>query len=319
MKGMTKNNQKAFQIPDFAAIKVSTKTIIAVTNLVFDLNLLYHYTPITEYVVVQRKRGRKKKTEVIDPNRDIPAGSIISVQNKTNIRGVQVKPKKKESKTYFLNSITIVIILEGGKMINTKVSQNGKFQITGCKENFHFLDCLKYVYQHLCAVQEYTGVPVFTIKPQCVNQVPRVVFNTVMKNIDFKLNFNVQRDKLDTFINAHTDFYSLFEASINTGVNIKMKSTQPHDNILTCLEFPTPTTTKETNVPYSEYLTFLDEKEKKKEATKEKFTTLLIFNSGSCIQSGSGPEMEKVYYKFFKLMMENREKFEEKLEPDAID
>ena len=132
-------------IPEFSKIKISTETIIAVSNLVFDLNNLYNYLPIVEYVVVKRKRGRKKKVEIIDPNKDVPVGSIISVQNKTNVRGAVLK-KKKESKTYFLNSITIIVMLEHGKMINTKISKNGKFQITGCKSNDHFINCVRYVY-----------------------------------------------------------------------------------------------------------------------------------------------------------------------------
>jgi len=73
-------------IPEFSTIKISTETIIAVSNLVFDLNNLYNYLPVVEYIVVKRKRGRKKKTEIVDPNKDIPVGSIISVQNKTNVQ-----------------------------------------------------------------------------------------------------------------------------------------------------------------------------------------------------------------------------------------
>ena len=42
--------------------------------------------------------------------------------------------------------------------------------------------------------------------------------------------------------------------------------------------------------------------------------TGVAFSSGAFIQSGCGPEMERVYYEFYKLMMENRDKFEEKLE-----
>ena len=109
-------------IPNFSNIKISTETIIAVSNLTFDLNLLYNYLPITEYTVIKRKRGRKKKIEISDPNKDLPIGSIVTVQNKNNIRGAIIKKKKEDSKTYFLNSITIIILLEGGKMINCKIN-----------------------------------------------------------------------------------------------------------------------------------------------------------------------------------------------------
>lgn len=308
----------ALSIPDFNLIKTSTKTIIAVTNTIFNLNLLFNNLPITPYIVVQKKRGRKKKTDIVDPNKNIPPGSIISVQSKTNVRGVLVKPRKKESKTYFLNSITIVLILNHGKMINTKISQNGKFQITGCKDDSHFIDCLTYLYKHMNESQKYTGESIYQMKPKYENQNPRAIFNVVMKNIDFKVGFPIQRDKLDTFINNNTDFFSLFESSINTGVNIKIKSTKPYDSILTCLEIP-PIGHVISTVPYSDYLSFLDDKEKKKEISKEKFHTLLMFQSGACIQSGSGPEMEDVFKKFLSIMYKYREVFEEKLEPEEID
>ena len=183
-------------IPDFSNIKISTETIIAVSNLTFDLNLLYNYLPVTEYVVVKRKRGRKKKIEVIDPNKDIPVGSIITVQNKNNIRGAIIKKKKEDSKTYFLNSITVIIVLYGGKMINCKISKNGKFQITGCKENSHFLKCVEYIYRHVRDAEDQIGENICNFKNPA-DKHPRVIFNIVMKNIDFKVGFSIQRDKLE--------------------------------------------------------------------------------------------------------------------------
>lgn len=297
-------------IPDFSSIKISTETIIAVSNLTFDLNLLYNYLPVTDYVVVKRKRGRKKKTEVLDPNRFIPAGSIISVQNKTNVRGAVIK-KKKESKTYFLNSITVIIVLEEGKMINVKISKNGKFQITGCKENRHFLKCVEYIYSHVKNSERQIGEPICGLKNS--DTYPRVIFNVVMKNIDFKAGFSIQRDKLDTFISVNTDFTSHYEGSITTGVNIKIKSKRPYDSKLNCLELFNDGTNNVSMVDYSEYLLFLDDKEKKKEMKKEKYHTFLVFCSGSIIQSGSGPDMENVYKEFMSILIQNRKHFEEKL------
>ena len=298
-------------IPDFSSIKISTATIIAVSNLTFDLNLLYNYLPITEYIVVPRKRGRKKKVEVINPNKNIPVGSIISVQNKTNVRGVVIKKKKESSKTYFLNSITIILVLEEGKIINVKISKNGKFQITGCKNNSHFLRCIEFIYRHIRNSEEQIGEKMCRFK-NTNDTHPRVIFNIVMKNIDFKVGFSIQRDKLDTFISVNTDFTSHYEGSITTGVNIKIRSRRPYDPKLNCLEI-LDGEVKTSLVDYNEYLTFLDEKEKKNEAKKEKYHTFLVFCSGSIIQSGSGPDMEHVYKDFMSILLKNRKHFEEKL------
>jgi TATA-box binding protein (TBP) (component of TFIID and TFIIIB) len=300
-------------IPNFSDIKISTETIIAVSNLTFDLNLLYNYLHVTDYVVVKRKRGRKKKVEFIDPNKHVKPGSIISVQSKTNVRGAVLK-KKKESKTYFLNSITVILMIDEGKMINTKISKNGKFQITGCKDNNHFIQCIKYIYEHIRVSERQIGEKICELKPNSEYSYPRIIFNIVMKNIDFKVGFSIQRDKLDTFISVNTDFHSHYEGSITTGVNIKIKSKTPYDTTLNCLEIIDEKTFTHSYVKYKEYLELLDDKEKTKEMKKEKYHTFLVFCSGSIIQSGSGPEMENVYNDFMKILLNNRSKFEEKLE-----
>lgn len=296
-------------IPEFSKIKISTETIIAVSNLIFDLNNLYNYLPVVEYIVVKRKRGRKKKTEVIDPNKDIPVGSIISVQNKTNVRGAVLK-KKKESKTYFLNSITVIVTLEDGKMINVKISKNGKWQITGCKCNEHFINCIRYIYANIKLAEQWTGEKICTLKNEETQ--PRMIFNIVMKNIDFKVGFSIQRDDLDTFMSVNTEFTSHYEGSITTGVNIKIRSEHPYEENLIQLVID-ENDFSISKVPYARYLDFLDEKEKKKEAKKVKFHTFLVFCSGSVIQSSSGPDMERVYKQFMRIILKNRSKFEEKL------
>ena len=47
--------------PEFDDIKVSTKTFIVMTNLILDLKNLFEILNVTDYTVVKKKRGRKKK------------------------------------------------------------------------------------------------------------------------------------------------------------------------------------------------------------------------------------------------------------------
>lgn len=305
-------NNLPITIPNFKNIKISTETIIAVSNITFDLNLLYNYLPITEYVVLKRKRGRKKKVEIEDPNIRIPPGYIISVQNKNNIRGCVLKKKKETSKTYFLNSITVIIILENNKMINVKISKNGKFQITGCKENSHFLKCVEYIIDKVKTAERQIGEKIFNFKNPDDDTI-NVIFNIVMKNIDFKVGFSIEREKLDTFISVNTDFHSHYEGSTTTGVNIKIKSRNPFESKLNSLYIRENGEVRYDIVNYEEYLKYLDEKEKKKELTKQKYHTFLVFCSGSIIQSGSGPDMENVYKEFMNILLSNKKHFEEKL------
>ena len=291
----------------------------------FNLPAIYRYLPITEYIVVKKKRGRKSGKEVVNPNRYIPPGSIISVQNKTNVRGVILKAKRKESKTYFLNSVTIVMVLESGKQVNLKLSHNGKLQMTGCKCDDQFISAIQYTYYHLRDAQRWSGQTLFTFRydPMSSAPNPRIIFKVVMKNIDFNIGFPIQRDNLDAFFKSRRelsdheliqseDFISLFESPVNTGVNVKIKSVQPNDPELIRIELLPDHTIQTSTVSQSAYYVYADEGEKKRESKKKiKFITFLIFASGSCILSGCGPLMKPIYYKFMDLLLSNRSKYEE--------
>ena len=63
--------KKQLVFPEFDDIKVSTKTFIVMTNLVINLKNLFEFLPVTEYAFVPKKRGRKKKNNQINPNKDV--------------------------------------------------------------------------------------------------------------------------------------------------------------------------------------------------------------------------------------------------------
>lgn len=315
-KGKIKTNTLSTPFND---VPISTQTIIAVSNLKFNLLQMYNHLPITEYVILKRRRGRKcKNTEIVNPNENIEPGSIISVQNKTNIRGSVLKDSKKNNKTYFLNSVTVVMLLKNGKIINSKISQNGKLQITGCKNMDQCVEMIQHLFRHMKEIEVQIGEQMFSLKygSKCAERNPTFVFNVVMKNIDFKIDYNINREKLNRYINENTNYCSLFEASVNTGVNIKIKSKQPYESNLNSMEILPDLTVKNEIVPFSQYLSMLDVKETKKEHKKTKYHTFLVFHSGSIIQSGSGPEMKQVYDEFIQILKTQRNKFEEVLDQD---
>jgi len=77
--------------PKFEDIPVSTKTFIVMTNITVDINKLFEYLPITDYVLVPKRRGRKKKNVCADPNKNIKEGAIITLDLANKIRGVVLK------------------------------------------------------------------------------------------------------------------------------------------------------------------------------------------------------------------------------------
>ena len=48
----------------FNDVPVSTQTIISVSNLKFNLNTMYQYLPITDYVIVKKKGEEKRKLKL---------------------------------------------------------------------------------------------------------------------------------------------------------------------------------------------------------------------------------------------------------------
>jgi hypothetical protein len=217
------------KLKEFEEIDISTKTVIGISNLKINLDNFFKYMPITEYVKIEKKRGRKRRIQIPVLNNKVPSGSIICVQRKKEIRGVSLKKKENTGeRNYFLHSVTVVMMLAEGKIINTKVSSNGKFQITGCKKDQQYVDTIMYLYEIMKKTQEWTGEQIFELEKNIYIEEDKkfsIIFKTVMQNMDFNIGFMISRQRLDNFINKQSKYYSIFEASISgAGVNIKVKS-----------------------------------------------------------------------------------------------
>lgn len=335
-----KDNKLIF--PNFDSIKVSTKTFIVVTNMTLDIDKLFHFLPITDYILVPKRRGRKKKNEPADPNKNIRSGSIITLEYQHKIRGVDMKKKKKKNKkargNYFRNSVTIVMII-GNKKINYKVSRNGKFQMTGCKCDEHAEDCVKWFWHYIKDTEgiykmnddhdngdndyfvdsdsESDSDEDTDPKPK---QIPtlKAIFVPAMRNIDFALNFLIDREKLDEYFNVWTEYHSLLETSFGyTGVNIKIPLTKPIRELklkqLCCVngnDWREPT-----YVPYDYYLNMLEPKDVAKKLKKKRYNTFLVFHSGKVIFSGMEASfMRDTYYEFLDIIRECYHIIEERLD-----
>ena len=289
---------------NFDDVKVSTKTIIITTNMTSDIQYLYKNLPVTDYVVQPKKRGRRKKVVVEDPNKDIQDGSIITLKYLQNVRGAILKSSKSSSAGYFRNSLTVVMHV-CGKLVNFKISENGKIQMTGCKEDSHAEHAVKHFYKHVSSLQSASPqtTPVYTLNNSSNFY---AVFFTVMTNIDFSLGFNVNRENLDKYINAETEYTSLLEASMGyTGVNIKIPLKKPTDLTFKWLEYnKTQENWQEDHVSYDKYLSILDDKERRKELNKERFHTFLVFQSGEVIMSSMHIKYMKNMYSEFMGIIE---------------
>ena len=295
--------------PEFKDIKVSTKTFTASTNLKINIKNLFELLPITPYVVIPKKRGRKKKGVVQNPNKNVPEGSIITVKYENKIKGVELKPKKQKSYNpkWFRNSITVVIIFD--KPINFKVCRNGTFQMTGCKSYLHAEKCIKSLWEFM-----KNNKDVYEI---VYGKNIQALIIPSMRNIDFSLGFNVDREKLNMYICRQNNFHCLLETSFGyTGVNIKvpLKKNIAKMKIKKMTYYEKSECWRSKWTEYEEYLDTLSEKDKEKKKKHERYNTFLVFHSGKVIMSGLTEEfMEDIYYVFVETIKKLYNKIEERL------
>jgi hypothetical protein len=328
------------KIPAFNNVQVSTMTVIVYTNLIINIRNVFRYLPVTPWTIVKKKRGRKKKGQPEDPNKDVPPGSVISLKHKKEVRGAILKPVKASSGDgeYWKHSVSVVMMLDQLKMLNVKVSRNGKFQMTGCKCMRHAVDFVKHLYSLMIEAEEWSGETLFTYKQDQNDQGKEdpaidnsskhdkssedglvVLFKCVMKNIDFDAGFQIRRNRLNTLINHHTDFRSIFESSIGTSVNIKLKAVHHSDPQIDRLRITGAGEVFEDTIPYEEFVQSLAAKDQKEERAKQAYHTFLVFASGSIIMSSAGREMEWIFYKLVRILIDYRTVLEEAAEDEQMD
>lgn len=294
-------------LPEFDSLRVSTKTFTATTNLNINIEKLFEKIPITEYKVVPKKRGRKKKNIIDDPNKNIKYGSIITAKYENKIRGVEIKKKKKTNrKKWFRNSVTIIIVLD--KHINFKVCKNGTFQITGCKIDEHAYICIEYIWKYMKEMND--DIFSFTRGDNL-----EVLIIPSMRNIDFSLGFVIDREELNNYMYENIDLHCLLETSFGyTGVNIKIPIDKDIKKMkIKKIVYEGDLVTKY-DTTYNEYLNLLCDKDRKQKLKTIRYNTFLVFHSGKVIMSGLTAEyMRDVYYYFTSIIQNARDKIEENI------
>lgn len=271
---------------EFNNINVSTKTIIAVSNIGIDIQKVFMHFPLDK------------------ENEEVKINTIYYGGEK---RGQEMMEKKKKKKS-FRNAINVIAEMkETNKKINFKVSKNGKFQLTGCKSEDQAFKIVSYFIEQL-----YINCKNYITLSK--NQTISIYYQTVMTNIDFNLGFEINRQKLDQFMNQQTHYHSLLETSCGyTGVNIKfqleMKWWELPIPTMSCNDLNVPFQWNFNNEPLNQIIEITTEKRLKK-----KYNTFLVFHSGNIIMSGMTlSTMNKDFDIFIDLLKKWRMDIEEKI------
>jgi len=252
--------------------EVSTKTIIGVSNLMLcNLDEIYETLPLEEIKTVYYKSGWRG-------------------DHAMTTRAFRMKNKA------FRNAINIIMETprDENKRINIKMSKNGKFQMTGCKHDDDAMEILKKVItilirdckQHVRIVES--------------GEV-RVYMQTVMTNIDFKMDFCIDRQKLDDVIRDEPSYHSLLETSFGyTGVNIKI----PVSN--DWVELPVPVLRTLDGEAWNTEFIPLKNLTSDINLSKRRYNTFLVFHSGNIIMSGMRKETMTEDYRSFLVFLQKK-------------
>ncbi len=307
-----------------------TRSIIIYTNLIIDMNKFTDYIPITEYILHKKRRGRRKLISKSDEETKelvggvinvshlklnkcshiVPTGSIVSITYKKRIRGIIFT--KRKSTSSFRNSVSFVMLLkqdDAMKKISCKISKYGKIHMTGCKTSEHYFEVFQQLYKLLLLSEKATGEKIFQLADGDTH--PYAIFNKKMENVSFNIGFSIYREKLDTYLNDYTDFTSLYNASINTSVLVKLPNNSNYAELEKLELLEGGNKRKLTMISRDEFLGMITERDKTREMTKKKYSTFMVFNSGSIIYSSCGPDMYKVYKTFLDFVKKHRSDLEE--------
>tara|TARA_B100000745_G_scaffold277499_1_gene207984 strand:- start:37 stop:792 length:756 start_codon:yes stop_codon:yes gene_type:complete len=243
---------------DIKNLRISTMTQIAEISSKINLNNLYKYLEPTDTI------------------RYLSFGSELS---KGEITKKIKKPRKDKEKKFFYNQITIHIFFK--KIVNVKIFNNGRIQMTGLKSSEQGKEVIKIFLEEVNKLSEEYKKEIYEVSN------PKFTWiKTVLINSDFDLHYKVDREALHRSI-IDEGYYSSFEPCIYPGVNIKYYYNKFKENngICDCEKMCNG---------------------KGKDNTCKKIT-IAVFNSGKIIITGGNSiEHIEIAYNFIYQFIESR-------------
>lgn len=194
---------------------------------------------------------------------------------------------------HFLNQLTIVLSLGNQPILNIMMFKDN-LKIAGCKGDDDAKEAVMILWEDY--ISKIKDAVVYK-KGEDPKQGAKFVFETVMRNVDFKLGFMINREALNMLMNRreYSDKVKMsqYEATGNTNVNVKMHSSKPENFSYDCMVFPPRGKARLVDVESISY------KKPKKPKRGGENTTFIVFSSSEIILSGRYDENMKEMYEFF--------------------
>ena len=189
-------------------IRISTMTMISSIDSNIDLNNLYENFRISD------------KIKYIEYGKNPVKGEIF--------RKIK-KPRKKKEKKYFYNQLTLHVFSD--KLVNTKIFNNGRIQMTGVKSYDQGKQVVEIFLQELYSLSEEKKESIVDNSNPKINK-----YEVALINSDFDIGFKINREVLHRII-VSMNYYSSFEPSIYPGVNIKYYFNENNnDGVCNCMD-----------------------------------------------------------------------------------
>tara|TARA_B100001123_G_C15209225_1_gene986544 strand:- start:41 stop:781 length:741 start_codon:yes stop_codon:yes gene_type:complete len=181
-------------------LKISTITSILQVSTDINLKDIYDSVPITKFI------------PFIEYGKNNPSKGF----SKKSLR----KKRKNKKKRMFFNQATLHVFFDE-KIMNVKLFNNGKIQITGLKK----IDQAPKLVQKL--IEYFRDLSIMTEETVLMNH------KLVLINSDFNIGFEINREELHREI-IKEGLYSSYEPCIYPGVNIKYYMNINNSNGICC-------------------------------------------------------------------------------------
>ncbi len=183
-------------------LRISTMTAVSSINSDIDLSNLFKNYIINDTLTYIQHGSLGKK------------GEHHKKQRKSRV------PKKQCS---FFNQVTLHVNCE--KIVNVKLFNNGKIQMTGLKYENHGEKVLDILLPYLKEIDSMNTQKIL-MNQEAIHYTP---FNIALINSDFSIGYKVKRDIVHREI-VDSGMYSSYEPCIYPGVNIKYYYNEDTDN-----------------------------------------------------------------------------------------
>jgi TATA-box binding protein (TBP) (component of TFIID and TFIIIB) len=192
--------------------RISTITVTGSVNTEIDLDILYG-----GFNVLIQENGVEKTPSHVLGVVYAEFGKNRSETYYTKFSKKFIASKKKEYTTKrFDNQLTVIYKYSDDSLMNIKMFKNGNIQITGVKninEGCDMIERLVCIIQGICSNNE------MAVKD--IQQLKAVNYKVALINSDFKVGFEIRRDKLFTLLINTFDNKCSFEPCIYPGVKIQ--------------------------------------------------------------------------------------------------